>query len=83
MVASAAFFLLLVLSIFYWSGWLTWAILIFFLTGFKHDPALNEVIELTLGRPLLGVLAFLLLVFIMAPVPHQFMKVLGLACPYI
>ena len=83
LVASAAFFLLLVLGIFYWSGWLTWAIVIFFLTGFKHEPALNEVIELNVGRRLLGALAFLLLVLIMAPVPHQFMQVLGLACPYI
>ncbi len=80
---TTAFFLLLVLGIFYWSGWLTWAILIFFLTGFKHEPALNEVVELTLGRRLLGAFAFLLLVVIMAPVPHQFMQVLGLACPYV
>ena len=83
MIASAAFFLLLVLGIFYWSGWLTWAIVIFFLTGFKHEPALNEVIELNWGRRLLGAFAFLLLVLIMAPVPHQFMRVLGLACRYI
>jgi Zn-dependent protease len=83
MVASAAFFLLLVLGIFYWSGWLTWAIVIFFLTGFKHEPALNEVIELNVGRRLLGAFAFLLLVLIMAPIPYQFMQVLGLVCPYI
>jgi hypothetical protein len=78
---SAAFFLLLVLGIFYWSGWLTWAILIFFLTGFKHKPALNEGIELNVGRRLLGAFAFLLFVLIMAPVPHQFMQALGLPVP--
>lgn len=44
----------IVLGIFYCSGRLTWTILIFFLIGFKHTPALNEVTELTPGRGLLG-----------------------------
>lgn len=78
-----AFFLLLALGVFYWSGWLTWALLIFFLGGAKHDPALNELPEPGSGRRALGALAFVLLFLIMAPVPHRFMSALGILCPYL
>lgn len=78
-----AFFLLLALGVFYWSGWLTWAILIFFLGGAKHDPALNELPEPGSGRRSVGALAFVLLFLIMAPVPHRFMTALGILCPYL
>ena len=78
-----AFFLLLALGVFYWSGWLTWAILIFVLGGAKHDPALNELPEPGWGRRAIGALAFVLLFLIMAPVPHRFMTALGVLCPYL
>ena len=78
-----AFFLLLTLGIFYWSGWLTWAILIFFLAGVKHEPALNELTALGWRRRLVGAFAFVLLFLIMAPVPHRFMDTLGVTCPYV
>ncbi len=77
------FFLLLALGIFYWSGWLTWAILIFFLGGAKHEPALNELPAPEWPRRALGALAFVLLFLIMAPVPHRFLTALGIACPYL
>ncbi len=73
-----AFFLLLTLGIFYWSGWLTWAILIFLLGGVKHEPALNELPTPGWRRQAIGALAFLLLFLIMAPVPHRFMTGLGI-----
>ena len=78
-----AFFLLVALGIFYWSGWLTWAILIFFLGGVKHAPALNEVRVPGWQRRVIGAFAFVLLFLIMAPVPHQFMTALGILCPYV
>jgi membrane-associated protease RseP (regulator of RpoE activity) len=78
-----AFFLLVTLGIFYWSGWLTWAILIFFLGGVKHEPALNELPEPGWLRRAVGTLAFVLLFLIMAPVPHRFMTTLGIICPYV
>lgn len=77
-----AFFLLLALGIFYWSGWLTWAILVFFLGGVKHEPALNELPAPGWRRRAVGVLAFVLLFLIMAPVPHRFMSALGIIRPY-
>ena len=82
-VGWAAFYLLLALGIFYWSGWLTWAILIFFLGGVKHDPALNELAAPGWQRRAIGAFAFVLLFLIMAPVPHRFMTALGIICPYL
>ena len=78
-----AIFLLLALGIFYWSGWLTWAILIFFVGAAKHEPALNELAVLGWRRRAVGVFTFVLLFLIMAPVPHRFMDALGIMSPYI
>jgi len=82
-VGVVALLLLVLLGIFYWSGWLVWAFIVFFLTGFQHDPARDEVSGLSFGRRALGVAALALLVLIMAPVPHRFMQPLGIACPYL
>ena len=82
-LAWVALFLLLPLGVFYWSGWLTWALLIFFLGGVKHEPALNELPAPQGLRQALGALAFLLLFLILAPVPHRFMTPLGILCPYL
>lgn len=81
-VGWVAFFLLVALGVFVWSGWLTWAFLIFFLGGVKHQPALNEIPAPGPARRAVGALAFILLFLIMAPVPHQFMAALGISCPY-
>jgi hypothetical protein len=82
-VGVVALLLLVLLGIFYWSGWLVWAFIAFFVTGFQHDPARDEVSGLSFGRRALGVAALALLVLIMAPVPHRFMQPLGIACPYL
>ena len=82
-VGWVAFFLLAALGLFYWSGWLTWAVLIFFLGGFKHEPALNELPPPGWKWGLIGAFAFALLFLIMAPVPHRLMTALGILCPYL
>jgi len=82
-VGWVAFFLLIALGIFVWSGWLTWAFLIFFLGGFKHQPALNELPSPGPVRRAVGAFSFLLLFLILAPVPHRFMAALGVSCPYV
>ena len=82
-VGWVAFFLLVTLGVFYWSGWLTWAVLIFFLGGVKHEAAQNELPAPGWRRRAVGVLAFALLFLIMAPVPHRFMTALGVLCPYV
>jgi hypothetical protein len=49
----------------------------------KHEPALNEVPAPGWKRQAIGALAFLLLFLIMAPVPHRFMRAVGIVCPYL
>ena len=78
-----AIFLLLALGIFYWSGWLTWAFLIFIVGAAKHEPALNELAALGWRRRAVGIFTFVLLFLIMTPVPHRFMEALGIMSPYI
>ena len=78
-----ALFHLAILGIFYWSGWLNWALIVFFLGGVKHQPALNELPIPGWRRSAIGAFAFILLFLIMAPVPHRFMSVVGLKCPYL
>lgn len=82
-VGLAAILLLVLLGVFYWSGWLVWAFIAFFLTGVQHDPARDEVSGLSFGRRVLGAAALVLLILIMVPVPHRFMQPLGIACPYL
>jgi|GEM_PF-287179 len=82
-VGLAALLLMVLLGVFYWSGWLVWAFIAFFVTGFQHDPARDEISGLSVGRRVLGVAALVLLILIMAPVPHRFMQPLGIACPYL
>jgi membrane-associated protease RseP (regulator of RpoE activity) len=82
-VGLAALLLLVLLGIFYWSGWLVWAFIAFFLTGVQHDPAREEIRGISFSRRVLGVAALVLLLLIMVPVPHRFMQPLGIACPYL
>lgn len=58
------------MGIFFWKGWLLWAVIIFFL-GKKHPPAVNPYMELDLPRKILAwsVLAIFFLTFI--PVPFR------------
>ncbi len=61
---------LVLMGIFFWKGWLMWAIIIFFL-GKKHPPSLNPYLELDKPRKILAwiVLGIFFLTFI--PVPFR------------
>ncbi len=61
---------LFMMGIFFWKGWLLWAIIIFFL-GKKHPPSLNPYMELDTPRKILAwvVLGIFFLTFI--PVPFR------------
>ena len=82
-IAHVAFFAIIILGIFVWSGWLFWAILVFFLSGAKGIPPINDVTELDRKRVVIGAIAFVLLFLIMSPLPHVFYQSLGLHCPYV
>lgn len=53
-----------------WSGWLIWAVLLS-VFGLRHPPALDDVTPLTGPRRLVGVLAIILLVLLITPVPFS------------
>ncbi|MBI5328043.1 MAG: site-2 protease family protein [Deltaproteobacteria bacterium] len=82
-IAYVAFFAIILLGIFVWSGWLMWAIIVFFLSGARGLPPVNDVTELDRKRVVIGTVAFVLLFLIMSPLPHVFYKTLGLHCPYL
>ena len=82
-IAHVAFFAIVMLGIFVWTGWLAWALIVFFLSGFKAMPPIDDVTELDRKRVALGAFAFVLLFLILSPMPHAFQKTLGLHCPYV
>jgi len=56
------------LGIFFWIGWLVWALLIYFL-GLKHPRIFDESVPLSPGRRLLGVVAVIIFVVSFTPEP--------------
>jgi membrane-associated protease RseP (regulator of RpoE activity) len=80
MVALAA---LLLLALFVWPGLLFWALIVFFIAGTRDAPAANDVTPVGLPRKVLGYFTFLLLLFIIVPVPRALFETIGLHCPYL
>lgn len=80
---TVALFALLLLGLFVWSGFLMWAIIVFFIAGTKSAPPLNDLSPLDSRRVAVGAFAFILLFMILIPVPHAFYQSLGIHCPYV
>ncbi|MFQ5855784.1 MAG: site-2 protease family protein [Anaerolineae bacterium] len=53
-----------------WSGWLIWALLLSAF-GLRHPPALDDVTPLTGPRIIAGILAIVLLITLITPVPFS------------
>ena len=66
-ISRATILALLPLALFFWTGWLVWAILLR-LSGMRH-PAVSEWPDITPGRRWLALCALLMLVLTMAPAP--------------
>lgn len=60
--------LLAILGIFYWAGWLIWALLIYLL-GLKHPAILWEPQKLSWKRKLVGIMIVLIFIFSFIPAP--------------
>lgn len=60
--------LLVILGIFYWAGWLIWALLIYLL-GLKHPAILWEPQKLSWKRKLVGIMIVLIFIFSFNPAP--------------
>ncbi len=52
-----------------YNGWFVWVLLIYFLIGLYHPPALDDVTQLDARRRWLGYLVVLIFVLIFVPVP--------------
>lgn len=81
-ISTVAMWTLLLLAIFVWPGLMVWALIVFFFIG-RGTPPLNDVSPITPGRRALGYLAFLILVLIVAPLPHALWPEAGIRCPYL
>lgn len=80
MVAMALLFLL---ALFVWPGLMFWAFIVFFIAGTRDAPAANDVTPVGFPRKALGYFAFLLLLLIIAPVPHSLYEAIGIHSPYL
>ena len=56
---------------FWWSGWLVWAILVYFIIGTGHPPPLNDLVELGFTRKILAYLTIILFFLLFMPNPLQ------------
>ena len=64
----AGAFILIVMGIVLWEGWLVWAMLTFLL-GVAHPPPLNDLTPLDPRRRVLGMVVLLIFVLVFVPVP--------------
>ena len=62
---------IMLLAGFLWTGWLVWALLIFFVIGVGHPPPLNDLVPLDLGRKILAYTMIFVFVIMFMPNPLQ------------
>lgn len=62
---------MLLAGIFWWTGWLVWALLTFFVIGPNHPPPLNDLVPLNPGRKVLAYATLFIFVIIFMPNPLQ------------
>jgi len=63
--------LMVLAGIFWWSGWLLWAVLVFFVIGPGHPPPLNDLVDLNPGRKILAYVMIILFLIMFMPNPLQ------------
>jgi membrane-associated protease RseP (regulator of RpoE activity) len=70
-ISRVFIFIIVLLGIFYWHGWLVWAALLLFL-GLNHPPILVWENRLSLIRKIVGALSFVLFILTFVPAPFKF-----------
>jgi len=68
LIARVFHLILIILGIFFWEGWLVWAVILIFL-GVHHPPVLLPQVPLGQGRKKTGLLAILIFLMTFVPVP--------------
>jgi Zn-dependent protease len=81
-ISSVAMWSLFLLALFVWPGLMMWALIVFFIAG-RGAPPLNDVTPLDSGRMVLGYIAILILILILAPMPHSLWDIANDVCPYL
>jgi membrane-associated protease RseP (regulator of RpoE activity) len=66
-----SFIFLVLMGLVSWSGWLTWALIVYFLSGFRHSPPMDDVTPVSPRRIVFGTVLFVVLMLIVIPVPEQ------------
>ncbi len=59
---------LLILGIFFWPGWILWAVIMIFL-GYRHPPVVYPWIELDRKRKIIGWIALVIFILTFTPTP--------------
>src|ERR1700722_2958643 len=81
-ISSLAMWSLFLLALFVWPGLMMWALIVFLIAG-RGTPPLNDVTPLDAGRMAVGYFSLLILILILAPMPHSLWDIVNDVCPYL
>jgi membrane-associated protease RseP (regulator of RpoE activity) len=81
-ISSLSMWSLFLLALFVWPGLMMWALIVFLIAG-RGAPPLNDLTPLDWGRRALGFFTLLILVLILAPMPHSLWDSANQTCPYL
>jgi membrane-associated protease RseP (regulator of RpoE activity) len=81
-ISTMAMWSLFLLALFVWPGLMMWALIVFFIAG-RGTPPQNDLTTLDAGRMAVGYLALLILILILAPMPHSLWDTANNVCPYL
>jgi membrane-associated protease RseP (regulator of RpoE activity) len=70
-LGMALVFVMFLAGIFWWQGWLIWAIITSLIVGPGHPPPLNDLVPLGLGRTILAYLMLFIFFILFMPNPLQ------------
>jgi membrane-associated protease RseP (regulator of RpoE activity) len=63
--------LMFLAGVFWWQGWLVWALLTFFVIGPYHPPPLNDLVPVGAGRKVLAYIMIFVFIIMFMPNPLQ------------
>ena len=81
-ISGVAMWSLFLLALFVWPGLMMWALIVFLIAG-RGTPPLNDLTTLDAGRLAVGYLAMMILILILAPMPHSLWDSVNDVCPYL